>query len=40
MGFDINIVADILNNCIQNSASQLFPQYISGIDRIVVDRKL
>jgi hypothetical protein len=40
MGFDINIVADILNNCIQNSASQLFPQYTSGIDRIVVDRKL
>jgi len=40
MGFDINIVADILNNCIQNSANQLFPQYISGIDRIVVDRKL
>jgi len=40
IGFKIEFVIDIINNCIQSPANQLFPQYIKDIDSIVVDRKL
>ena len=40
IGFKIDFVAEILNNCIQNPANQIFPEYIKDIDSIVVDRKL
>jgi hypothetical protein len=38
--FDISLVTYILSNCIKNPASQLLPQYTSGVDKVVVDRKL
>jgi hypothetical protein len=40
IGFNIEFVINIINNCIQYPANQLFPQYIKDIDSIVVDRKL
>ena len=40
IGFKIDFVAEILNNCIKNPANQIFPEYIKDIDSIVVDRKL
>lgn len=38
--FDINIVLQIINNCISNPAYQLFPEYIKDIDSIIVNRKI
>jgi hypothetical protein len=40
IGFDINLVTDVLSNCIKNPASQIFPQYTNGVEMVVVDRKL
>jgi ADP-heptose:LPS heptosyltransferase len=40
IGFKMDFVAEILNNCIKNPANQIFPEYIKDIDSIVVDRKL
>ena len=40
IGFNTKLVTEVLSNCIENPASRLFPQYINGIDRIVIDRKL
>jgi hypothetical protein len=40
IGFDTNLVTDVLSNCIKNPASQIFPQYTNGVEMVVVDRKL
>ena len=40
VNFDSNIVLQIINNCISNPASQLFPEYLKDIDNIVVNRKI
>lgn len=38
INFDLNIVIAILLNCINNPASQLFPQYLNKVDDFIVNR--
>lgn len=38
--FNTSLITDIIANCVENPASQLFPQYTSGINEAIVDRKI
>jgi hypothetical protein len=40
MYYDLNIITKILMNCITESSSQLFPEYLDGINNLTVNRKL